>query len=228
MKYTHLNAMFWEKNPLNCASPGRSITGPEAVAEVAAMIEAGQVAPPAPVTPEVKAKGGVKAKAVAPPKATPKVPSKAAGVSAPVYEARFVRGQWFLCQINPNTGVESLQPLDPSDYFPEPSGHAEEVPGPDSIVLYDETRANLFTPGTKHDNRYSDGAMVPVASGVPAIFPRPGLDDAEDESEYESAGEVADPVQVWDVVKVHDPKKGIKGKDYTCHSFHLQYLNTLF
>ena len=121
--------MFWEKNPLNCASPGRSITGPEAVAEVAAMIEAGQVAPPAPVTPEVKAKGGVKAKAVAPPKATPKVPSKAAGVSAPVYEARFVRGQWFLCQINPNTGVESLQPLDPSDYFPEPSGHAEEVPG---------------------------------------------------------------------------------------------------
>ena len=200
------------KKHLNCASPGRNITGPEAVAEVAAMIEAGQVAPPTPVTPEVKAKGGVKAKAVAPPKATPKVPSKAAGVSAPVYEARFVDGQWFLCQINPNTGVESLQPLDPSDYFPQPSGHAE-VPEP---LTYDETRADLFTPGTKHDNRYTDGAMVPVASGVPAIFPRPGLDDAEDESEDESAGDVvAAPVQVCDVVKAHDPKKGIKGKDYT-------------
>ena len=200
-----MSCFGWEK-PLKRASPGRNITGPEAVAQVAAMIGAGHVAPPVPV-PDGKAKSAVKAKAAAAPaKATPKVPSKAAGVPAQIfYEARFVRGQWFLCQINPNTGEETVQPLDPSDYFPEPAGSATPlagVPGPteETVVTYDDTRANLFESGTKHANRHTAGAMQPVTAaaslGLPSLFPRAGLDDDEDDESEEAAIVAADPAEV--------------------------------
>eukprot|EP00435_Cladocopium_sp_Y103_P066817 s394_g29.t1 len=153
----------------------------------------GAAPPPKAAVPKAATKAPAKAKPAAtaikasppPPKLSPAGPL--AGTAPPT--------------INPITGEESMQPLDPTDYFPQPGSAAGEPPveAPAAMVTYDETRADLFTPGTKHANRHSAGAMEtnPTPNTVPSIFPRPGLDeDDEDDSDLEGLGDAVHPEEV--------------------------------